>query len=80
MHHTVTERGITNKNLLLGLSTGQILALDTRVIDPRRPLGTPSPMEKEEVVVRSCNIISQYLGADAIYAIPHVDTITNAHC
>jgi hypothetical protein len=49
MHHTITERGITNKNLLLGLSTGQILALDTRVIDPRRPLVPPTQLEKEEV-------------------------------
>jgi branched-subunit amino acid transport protein len=49
MHHTVTERGITNKNLLIGLSTGQLLSLDTRAIDPRRPLGAPSQLEKEEV-------------------------------
>lgn len=27
MHHTVTKRGITNKNLLLGLSTGQVMII-----------------------------------------------------
>jgi hypothetical protein len=49
MHHTVTERGITNKNLLLAFNTGQLYSLDTRMVDPRRPLAAPTAAEKEEV-------------------------------
>jgi len=48
MHHTVTERGIANKNLVLGFITGQVYALDMRMVDPRRPLGTPTASEKNE--------------------------------
>lgn len=50
LHHTLTTRGITNKNVLLGFNTGQIFALDLRAIDPRRPINQPTPSEKEEVI------------------------------
>lgn len=51
MHHTVTSRGITNKHLLLGLGSGQLYALDIRMLDPRRPSGKPSPAEIEEKLI-----------------------------
>jgi len=35
---TVTRQGITNKKLLLGLSSGHIGALDKRMVDARRPV------------------------------------------
>lgn len=47
-HHTVTTQGIANKNLLVGLSSGQVYAVDARQISPRRPLTEPSPAEREE--------------------------------
>eukprot|EP01137_Pigoraptor_chileana_P034264 Opistho-2@26560 len=34
---TTTERGITNRQLLIALSGGQIVAVDRRFLDPRRP-------------------------------------------
>ena len=33
---TITERGITHKNLLFGLQTGYILSLPKNYLDPRR--------------------------------------------
>ena len=47
-HHTVTTQGIANKNLLVGLSSGQVYAVDARQISPRRPLTETSPAEREE--------------------------------
>lgn len=35
---TLTSRGIASKHFLVGISPGQILALDRRALDPRRPL------------------------------------------
>jgi len=46
--HSVTHQGIANKNILLSLSSGQVLALDTRLISPRRPMTEPSVPEREE--------------------------------
>lgn len=34
---TLTPRGIASKHFLLGIAPGQILALDRRALDPRRP-------------------------------------------
>ena len=52
MSHTVTERGITNKNLLLGLGGGQILTVDLRMLDPRRPANKPNAAEMEEKLMQ----------------------------
>lgn len=35
---TLTARGIASKHIFLGIAPGQILALDRRALDPRRPL------------------------------------------
>ncbi len=48
LQHTVTTSGVSNKNILVGLRTGQVYALDMRQIHPRRPMGDPSQSEKEE--------------------------------
>jgi hypothetical protein len=45
VHHTITEQGIANKNLLVSLTTGQIFMLDQRQISPRRPLSEPTQHE-----------------------------------
>jgi hypothetical protein len=52
MHHTVTARGITNKNLLLGLGSGQLYTVDLRMLDPRRPVNKPTPAEMEEKLMQ----------------------------
>lgn len=52
MHHTVTSRGITNKNLLLGLGSGQLYTVDLRMLDPRRPVNKPTPEEMEEKLMQ----------------------------
>ena len=48
MGHSVTSQGITHKNILLGLSTYQLHALDMRQVSPRRPTVAPTQPEKEE--------------------------------
>lgn len=48
MSHSVTARGISHKNLLLGLNTHQLHALDMRHVSTRRPVNAPTPAEKEE--------------------------------
>lgn len=52
MHHSVTSRGITNKNLLMGLGSGQLYAVDLRMLDPRRPVNKPTPAEMEEKLMQ----------------------------
>jgi len=48
VQHTTTAQGLANKNLLLGLTSGQVYALDARHISPRRPVTEPSQAEREE--------------------------------
>ncbi|GAB5037215.1 er membrane protein complex subunit partial, partial [Nannochloropsis oceanica] len=45
---TLTARGITTKALLVGYEPGQVLLLDRRFLDPRRPTLPPSKAEKAE--------------------------------
>ncbi|XP_068727259.1 ER membrane protein complex subunit 1-like [Montipora capricornis] len=44
---TITERGITHKNLLFGLQTGYILSLPKNFLDPRRKF-VPNAQDREE--------------------------------
>ena len=44
---TITERGITHKNLLFGLQTGYILSLPKNYLDPRRKF-VPTQQDREE--------------------------------
>ncbi|CAJ1973877.1 unnamed protein product [Sphenostylis stenocarpa] len=58
---TLTAKGITSKQLLIGTIGDQVLALDKRFLDPRRTLN-PSQAEKEEGIIPltdSLPIISQ---------------------
>jgi hypothetical protein len=43
---TQTSRGISTKLFLLGLTSGQILGVGRAVLDPQRPIGTPSEADK----------------------------------
>merc|ERR1711871_789878 len=45
---TKTKRGITNKYLLVGMVNEQIVVLDRRILDPRRPQDQPSEEDKKE--------------------------------
>jgi hypothetical protein len=47
---TLTAKGITSKQLLVGTIGDQVLALDKRFLDPRRSLN-PSQAEKEEGIL-----------------------------
>ena len=52
MFRTLTTKGLSNKNVLVGTVAGQIQSVDLRAIHPRRPLGEPSKTEKEEGLVQ----------------------------
>jgi outer membrane protein assembly factor BamB len=45
---TQSKRGITNKHLVLGLTSDQMLLLDRRILDPRRPADAPTDDDKKE--------------------------------
>jgi hypothetical protein len=40
--HSLSAKGITNKNLIVGYTSGQITSLDLRLLNPRRPLQEPT--------------------------------------
>ncbi|KAI1306009.1 ER membrane protein complex subunit 1 [Halotydeus destructor] len=50
MTDTQTEKGITNKHLLIALPSGQLLELPKAFVDPRRPLN-PTMEHKEEGLI-----------------------------
>ncbi|XP_064423799.1 ER membrane protein complex subunit 1 [Latimeria chalumnae] len=47
---TITEKGITSRNLLIGLPSGAILSLPKLFLDPRRP-EIPSEQSREENLI-----------------------------
>ncbi|CAM9409723.1 unnamed protein product [Laminaria digitata] len=49
---TLTEHGITSKNILVATALGQVVSLDRRFLDPRRPQEEPSKAEKEEKLLQ----------------------------
>lgn len=48
---TTTKAGISAKDILFGLSRHSIMAINQRYLDPRRPTGAPTAMEKEEMLI-----------------------------
>lgn len=54
---TQTARGISMKHFIFALGTGQVLTVDRRFLDPRRPSGEPKPAEKAEGLLRYHPII-----------------------
>uniref|UniRef100_A0A1B0D303 ER membrane protein complex subunit 1 n=1 Tax=Phlebotomus papatasi TaxID=29031 RepID=A0A1B0D303_PHLPP len=51
MKETITEKGITNKDVLIGLSTGAIVEMPWALLDPRRPVTTTQNQAREEGVI-----------------------------
>jgi len=51
MEVTTTTRGITEKELLLGLNSGQLLSMPKRFVDPRRPVQPPTPADLAEGLI-----------------------------
>eukprot|EP00903_Cladosiphon_okamuranus_P020118 g18474.t1 len=49
---TLTQYGITSKNILVGTAVGQVVSLDRRFLDPRRPQEEPTKAEKEEKLLQ----------------------------
>jgi len=48
---TTTKAGISSKDILFGLSRQSVVAINKRFLDPRRPTGSPTAMEKEEMLI-----------------------------
>jgi len=48
---TQSVHGITTRNILVALANDQVLSLDRKFLDPRRPVGKPSPEDMEEMLV-----------------------------
>lgn len=47
LKETITERGITNKHVLLGTSSGAIVEMPWVLLDPRRPVTMPNQAREE---------------------------------
>ncbi|CAO3567054.1 unnamed protein product [Mortierella alpina] len=47
---TSTKAGISSKDILFGLSRQSIMAINKRLLDPRRPTSAPTALEKEEML------------------------------
>lgn len=50
MHETITERGITNKHVLVGLATGSVVEMPWAWLDPRRPVPQPNAVREEGII------------------------------
>ncbi|XP_053696909.1 ER membrane protein complex subunit 1 [Sabethes cyaneus] len=50
MKETITEKGITSKHILIGLSTGAIAEMSWALLDPRRPITSPEKAREEGII------------------------------
>uniref|UniRef100_A0A336LFU6 ER membrane protein complex subunit 1 n=1 Tax=Culicoides sonorensis TaxID=179676 RepID=A0A336LFU6_CULSO len=50
MKETITEKGITNKHVLFGISSGHILEMSWQLLDPRRPSTNPERAREEGLI------------------------------
>lgn len=50
MKETITEKGITNKHVLFGISSGHILEMSWHLLDPRRPSTNPERAREEGLI------------------------------
>jgi len=63
LQQTITERGITNKHLLISLQNGQIFTVDLRSLTEPSPAGqlvscfVPSPLVKSQIIIIMLNMI-----------------------
>jgi hypothetical protein len=52
LSHTLTQRGLTNKNIIFVMDNGEVYAVDFRLLHVRRPFTEPTQFEKEEGLMR----------------------------
>ena len=64
---TQSKRGITNKHLVIGLVSNQMLLLDRRMLDPRRPIDAPSLDDKKEGLFQYSPIVQYNTGGIVTY-------------
>lgn len=50
MRETITERGITNKHVLVALATGSVVEMPWALLDPRRPVLPPNQPREEGII------------------------------
>ncbi|XP_011184855.2 ER membrane protein complex subunit 1 isoform X2 [Zeugodacus cucurbitae] len=50
MRETITERGITNKHVLIGTASGAIIEMPWALLDPRRPITTSTQGREEGAI------------------------------
>jgi len=80
---TITNKGITNKYLLLGLQGGSVMSLDKRFVDARRPIrpnNRPTMEDQMEGVLPYFPIIevNPLLNINYNISIPNLKTIVTA--
>ncbi|SPO32395.1 related to EMC1 - member of a transmembrane complex required for efficient folding of proteins in the ER [Ustilago trichophora] len=70
---TTTKFGISLKNLLLATDRDSIVSIPRKLLDPRRPLGKPTPAEAEEYMIPYSPLISE----DPKWVINHIYPAAN---
>uniref|UniRef100_A0A182YG21 DNA-directed RNA polymerase subunit beta n=1 Tax=Anopheles stephensi TaxID=30069 RepID=A0A182YG21_ANOST len=50
LKETITEKGITSKHILIGLTTGAVAEMSWALLDPRRPVTSPEKAREEGIV------------------------------
>lgn len=50
MKETITEKGITNKHVLFGLTSGNIVEMPWALLDPRRPSTNPEKAREDGII------------------------------
>ncbi|XP_017849736.1 ER membrane protein complex subunit 1 isoform X2 [Drosophila busckii] len=50
MRETITERGITNKHVLIGTASGSIVEMPWHLLDPRRPIASTTQGREEGAI------------------------------
>uniref|UniRef100_A0AAG5CQR0 ER membrane protein complex subunit 1 n=1 Tax=Anopheles atroparvus TaxID=41427 RepID=A0AAG5CQR0_ANOAO len=50
LKETITEKGITSKHILIGLTTGAVAEMTWALLDPRRPVTSPEKAREEGIL------------------------------
>uniref|UniRef100_A0A2M3Z3W4 ER membrane protein complex subunit 1 n=1 Tax=Anopheles braziliensis TaxID=58242 RepID=A0A2M3Z3W4_9DIPT len=50
LKETITEKGITSKHILIGLTTGAVAEMSWALLDPRRPVTSPEKAREEGIM------------------------------
>lgn len=78
---TQTRRGITMKEFLIGLPSDQLYAMPKLLVDPRRPTGEPTPLDRAEgLIPYSAELpIDPLRIVSHLHTIGHLKSITSSH-